>query len=53
MANGKVKKILKKMLPASFLRFASGIIYGWHGNFDTWEDAKNRCTGYDSDLIIS
>jgi putative methyltransferase (TIGR04325 family) len=41
------------MLPASFLRFASGIIYGWHGNFDTWEDAKNRCTGYDSDLIIS
>jgi putative methyltransferase (TIGR04325 family) len=53
MAKGKAKTILKKILPGSLLRFASGIIYGWHGNFDTWEDAKKRCTGYDSELIIS
>ena len=53
MAKGKVKTILKKILPGSLLRFASGIFYGWHGNFDTWEEAKKRCTGYDSEMIIS
>jgi putative methyltransferase (TIGR04325 family) len=26
--------------------------YGWFGNYATWGDAMNDCTGYESDIII-
>lgn len=26
--------------------------YGWFGNYKTWEEAKEKCTGYDSSLIL-
>lgn len=26
--------------------------YGWFGNYDTWQQAKDQCTGYNADTII-
>lgn len=46
------RKLVKKLLPGFIIRKISGIFYGWHGNFRTWNDAAKRCTGYDSDAII-
>jgi len=26
--------------------------YGWFGNYDTWQQAKDQCTGYNADTVI-
>jgi putative methyltransferase (TIGR04325 family) len=48
----KGKQVLKKIIPVSFQRFMTGLFYGWHGNYSTWDEAKQRCTGYDSEIIL-
>jgi putative methyltransferase (TIGR04325 family) len=45
--------LIKEYLPPIFVRKAISLLYGWSGNFKTWEDAKNKCTGYDSDVIFN
>lgn len=47
-----LRNIAKAVLPRSVKRFLSGIIYGWHGNYSSWQDAKKNCSGYDSAVIL-
>jgi putative methyltransferase (TIGR04325 family) len=50
---GKTKKIIKRILPARITALLTGFFYGWHGKYSTWEEAKKRSSGYDSDLILN
>lgn len=52
MIKSSLKKRIKRFLPASIRRKLSGLYYGWHGNYQSWEAAKRRCTGYDSAAIL-
>jgi putative methyltransferase (TIGR04325 family) len=49
---GKLKKIIKHILPDSLIRLARGIRYGWHGDYSSWKAAKLKCSGYDSQIIL-
>jgi putative methyltransferase (TIGR04325 family) len=46
------KSKIKDLLPPAFLRFITGLFYGWHGNYKTWHDALRKCKGYDSAEIL-
>jgi putative methyltransferase (TIGR04325 family) len=52
MIKSLLKKSIKKYLPVYIRSKLSGIYYGWHGNYPSWEDARRRCTGYDSSAIL-
>ena len=43
---------MKKLLPEQIIRFLTGILYGWHGNYSSWYEAVKKCKGYDSQDII-
>lgn len=47
-----MKKFLQNILPPVMIRLLSGIYYGWHGEYSTWEKAKRKASGYDSDIIL-
>jgi len=32
--------------------FVTGLFYGWHGNYSSLSEARIKCTGYDSKLIL-
>jgi putative methyltransferase (TIGR04325 family) len=49
----EIRNLLKKFLPEPTRRFLSGIYFGWHGNFNSWSEAESKCTGYDSQAILS
>ncbi|MCU0460406.1 MAG: methyltransferase, TIGR04325 family [Bacteroidales bacterium] len=44
--------MLRKLLPDWIRMRITGFFYGWHGNYPSWEDAKKRSRGYDSEEII-
>jgi putative methyltransferase (TIGR04325 family) len=44
--------ILRKILPGFLKSIVFGLFYGWHGNYSTWSEARIKCTGYDSKLIL-
>lgn len=44
--------MVKDFIPPFFLRFISSFFYGWSGNYATWAEAQEKCTGYDSDVIF-
>ncbi len=46
------KNIIKDLLPPALLRLLTGLFYGWHGNYKSWNEALNKCQGYDSQNII-
>jgi putative methyltransferase (TIGR04325 family) len=46
------KKKIHNFVPPVCIRLLSGAFYGWHGNYATWNDAKRKCQGYDSDLLF-
>lgn len=46
------KKVIKDLLPPVFLRKISGLFYGWHGNYSSWNEAKRKSDGYDSLSIL-
>lgn len=46
------KKLLHDILPPALIRFLTGIFYGWHGNYSSWNEAKEKATGYDSKQIL-
>lgn len=45
--------MLKEFLPLVLVRFLTGLLYGWRGNYATWQDAQKRCPGYNSDIIFN
>jgi len=47
------RKKLHDILPPVCFRFLSGLFYGWHGDYSSWDDAKRRCLGYDSKSILN
>ena len=47
-----LKKLIKDYLPPVLLRHITGLFYGWHGNYSSWEEASQKCSGYDNQLII-
>jgi putative methyltransferase (TIGR04325 family) len=46
------KKVIKDLIPPVFLRKITGLFYGWHGNFSSWNEAMKKSTGYDSKDIF-
>lgn len=46
-------KIITDYLPPALIRKITGLFYGWHGNYNSWEDAKKHSIGYDTDLIFN
>lgn len=49
---GKVSGFFKKILPDRVTRFISGLFYGWHGNFSSWEEALKLSSGYNSPVVL-
>lgn len=47
-----LKSIIKDLIPPLILKKVSSLFYGWSGNYDTWQQAASKCSGYDSDVII-
>jgi putative methyltransferase (TIGR04325 family) len=45
-------KKLKEYLPPIVVKKLTGLFYGWSGNYKTWEEAKQKCSGYDSEIIF-
>jgi len=52
MRANRTKELLKDILPPLILRLLSGLHWGWHGNFSSWDEAKKRSTGYNSSDIL-
>jgi putative methyltransferase (TIGR04325 family) len=48
----KLKGIIKRILPDRIKRFITGLFYGWHGNYSSWNEALKRSTGYDNKIIL-
>lgn len=46
------KDTLKDILPPLLLRKLTGMFYGWHGNYNSWSGALNKCKGYGSPDIL-
>ncbi len=44
--------IIRKFVPGRILRIVSGLFYGWHGNYASWEEASVKCSGYDATAIL-
>lgn len=52
-----MKRLLKKVLPASFYNWLKVILkpsvkYGWFGDYSSWSEAKQKCSGYDDEFIL-
>lgn len=47
-----VKGAIKRILPSGITRLLTGVFYGWHGNYSTWDEALKRSSGYNSRLIL-
>ena len=47
-----LKKLVKTILPQSFISFFVGFFYGWKGNYSNWQEAKIESTGYDAENIF-
>lgn len=51
----RLKTIIKFLTPPIIFSFYSTIRnsrYGWSGNYNSWEDAQDAASGYDSDIIL-
>jgi len=46
------KKLIKDLVPPLFLRKITGLLYGWHGNYSSWNEALQNSEGYDSQAIL-
>jgi putative methyltransferase (TIGR04325 family) len=47
-----LKSILKFIFSDHILSKITGIFYGWHGDYKSWEAAKSKCHGYDDVKIL-
>jgi putative methyltransferase (TIGR04325 family) len=48
----RLKLFIKLIVPRSVLGYFTGFFYGWTGNYSNWEEAKRKCSGYDSQSIL-
>ena len=55
MKNSLRKTILSFLPPifVSSLKNSKLLKHGWHGKYQSWEDAKSKTTGYDNDVILN
>ena len=52
-----MKQRIKNIIPDSIKSSIKGLFatkspYGWFGNYSSWKAANEKCTGYDSDVIL-
>lgn len=50
-----MSKLIKDLIPPLLLRTLKQLRkdkYGWHGHFNSWEEAQKKSDGYDSQIII-
>lgn len=50
-----MKQFIKSLIPPIMLeavRKLKNNKYGWHGNYASWQEAKDASSGYDSDEIL-
>ena len=48
----RLKTLAKRIIPEKILRYFVGFLYGWHGNYSSWNEAKQKCSGYGSQIIL-
>lgn len=49
-----MKQVLKILIPpvfVNFYRYTKNRKYGWHGDYQSWQEAKEASSGYDADAI--
>lgn len=46
------KSFIKAVFSDYLISKFTGIFYGWHGNYKSWDDSKSRCDGYDEKQIF-
>jgi len=47
-----LRSVIKETLPEPIRRVLTGIFYGWHGSYASWDDAAKKCSGYNSAAIL-
>ncbi len=47
-----MKNLLRKIIPGFLKIIIIPLFYGWRGNYDNWNIAKTKCSGYDSPIIL-
>lgn len=47
------KSVIKSIVPKWVLNKTTSLFYGWSGNYKTWNDAAQKSSGYDSELIFT
>ena len=47
-----LQDMIKSVFSDRFINRFTGIFYGWHGNFKSWENARSKCIGYDETQIL-
>lgn len=47
-----MQNLLRKIIPGYLKRLMIPLFYGWRGNYDSWDVAKHKCSGYDSHIIL-
>ena len=45
--------MIKDFLPPITVRLLTGLLYGWSGNYSTWQEAQKKCPGYNIDIIFN
>lgn len=49
----RLKTLAKRIIPEEILRYFVGFFYGWQGNYLSWNEAKQKCSGYGSQIILA
>ena len=47
-----MQNLLRKIIPGFLKKIMIPLFYGWIGNYDNWDIAKTKCSGYDSPIIL-
>lgn len=47
-----MQNLLRKIIPGFIRNIITSLFYGWKGNYDNWDVAKHKCSGYDSPSIL-
>jgi putative methyltransferase (TIGR04325 family) len=46
------KTLIRSVFSEKLISRITGIFYGWHGNYSSWDLAKAKCRGYEEKLIL-
>ena len=47
-----MQDLLRKIIPDFLKKTVTPFFYGWRGNYNSWDVAKQKCSGYDSPSIL-